>query len=299
MKILVTGGNGMAGKCLKEIMPDAIYVTSSDANLRYKEEVNSLLKEHQPEIVIHLAAKVGGIKSNMDNPYSYFEENVLMNTNIIDGCRQYGVKRFIGMLSTCVYPDVASKYPMTEDMLHESEPAKTNFGYGYAKRMMAVQIEACNKQFGTKYSYMIPCNLYSENDASNGDKSHFITALVHKIIEAKKKGHDIITLMGTGKPFRQFMYAADLAKIIKYFIDNDINENVNVCPDENATIDDMAKTALSACNAEKIKIVYDKSLPDGQFRKDASNKKLKIIMPSFEFTSLFQGIKKTYSSLVN
>ncbi len=161
-KIVVTGGSGMVGKSLKKIMPNAIYLSSKDYDLTSEKGVAQMYYDHKPTIVIHLAAKVGGIIDNINKPGEYFTDNVLMNTLLLEYARFHGVERFIGVLSTCIYPDKVDNYPMTEDMLHMGPPTATNFSYGYAKRSLAVQIDAYNKEYGTKYQYLIPCNLYGE-----------------------------------------------------------------------------------------------------------------------------------------
>lgn len=292
-KIIVTGGSGLVGKFLKEIMPEATYLSSKDYNLTLERDVAKMYYEHEPNIVIHLAAKVGGIIDNINKPAEYFTDNVLMNTNLIDYAYRYNVERFIGILSTCIYPDKAEKYPMKENDLHLGPPTITNFSYGYAKRCQAVQIDAYNQQYDTKYNYITPCNLYGEYD-KYGENSHFIAALLKKIIFAKQNGDKQIKLFGSGKPLRQFMYAGDLAKIIKAMIKNDYYDNFNVATPENYSIDEIAKIALKACDADYLKIKYDSTKPDGQFRKDVSTERMKKIMPDFEFTPLYDGIKKTY-----
>jgi GDP-L-fucose synthase len=293
-KILVTGGSSMVGKSLKDLGVKGRYSSSSVCDLRKPSEVSHLLNYEEPDIVIHLAAKVSGIQANIADPYGHFYDNVMMNTNVIDECVKRKVPRFIGILSSCIYPDVASSYPLMEEQLHESVPTPSNFSYGYAKRMMAVQIEASNHQFGTNYSYLIPCNLYGKYDKYGESNSHFVASLIKKIHNAKKEGKESITLFGTGKPIRQFMLASDFAYVIKYCIENNINESMNVCPDESYTIDEIARIALEACDATHLEIVYDSSMPDGQYRKDICNKKMKRIIPNMKFTSLRDGIRKTY-----
>jgi GDP-L-fucose synthase len=172
----------------------------------------------------------------------------------------------------------------------------TNFSYGYAKRSLAVQIDAYNRQYGTKYQYLTPCNLYGEHDKF-GENSHFVAALIKKIHHAKVFGEDKITLFGTGTPLRQFMHSDDLAKIIKRCIDDEIYDSFNVATEQNVSIDDIARTALRACDATDIKIEYDSSKPDGQFRKDVSTDKMKSILPDFKPTRLYHGIASTYSIL--
>ena len=297
MKILVTGGSGMLGKHLKELYPDAIFISSRDYNLVKECEVKAMFKYHQPDIVIHAAAKVGGILDNINRPAEYFEDNVLMNTLLIKYSHKYNIKRFIGILSTCIYPDINYRYPMLEEDMFLGPPTLTNFSYGYAKRAMAVQIDAYNQQYGTNYNYLIPCNLYSEYDNfENENKSHFLTALLKKIKLAEESNSTTIELFGTGKPQRQFMYSGDLAQIIKLSIDNDIYANLNVATEENLTIEEMALTAINCLNP-KLEIQYKPNTPDGQLRKDVSIQKFKKYFPEFKFTTLEEGIKKVYSKL--
>jgi GDP-L-fucose synthase len=298
-KILVTGGSGMVGNSLKLILPEAIYISSKEYNLTSEIDVIKMYKEINPECVIHLAARVGGIVDNINKPYTYFNDNILMNTLLVEHARKNNVKRFIGILSTCIYPDVVENYPMKEENLHDGPPTPTNFSYGYAKRCMAVQIDAYNKQYGTNYQYLTPCNLYGHFDNyENENKMHFVSALIKKIHLAKINGDDKIVLFGTGNPLRQFMHSDDLAYVIKYCLDNNIYENFNVATEENFSINEIAKIALRACGAEHINIQYDSSKPDGQFRKDVSIEKLKKYIPHFSPIDLCSGIKKTYDYIL-
>jgi len=300
MRTLVTGGSSMVGKHLKKYLPDGLYITSKDCNLLDPKATRELILDLKPEKIIHLAAKVGGIMDNIKNPVQFFEENIFINTNVLKYAHEAKVNQFIGILSTCIYPDKVedAKYPMKEDLLHLGPPTPTNFSYGYSKRCLAVQIEAYNKQYQTNYCYLTPCNLYSEYDHFEGDKAHFLSSLLNKIYQAKINGSNNINLMGTGKPLRQFMYADDLAKVIYIFIKNNINENCNVCTDEVKSIREIADIALKACNAFNIDVEWDMSKPDGQYRKDASSEKLMDLLKDFKFTPLFEGIKKTYNKYV-
>lgn len=295
-KIVVTGGSGMVGRSLKKILPEAVYLSSKDYDLTSEKGVAQMYFYHRPTVLIHLAAKVGGIIDNINKPGEYFTDNVLMNTLLVEYARHYDVGRFIGVLSTCIYPDKVDNYPMTEEMLHLGPPTPTNFSYGYAKRSLAIQIEAYNKQYGTHYQYLTPCNLYGEYDKF-GENSHFVAALIKKIHEAKVSGQDKITLFGTGTPLRQFMHSDDLAKVIKMCLEEEVYDSFNVATDENVSIDEIAKIALRACDADDMKIEYDSSKPDGQFRKDVSTDRLKAIFPDFKPTKLYHGIRSTYSIL--
>lgn len=221
------------------------------------------------------------------------DDNIFINTNVLKISKKYNVDKFVGILSTCIYPDKASEYPMSENDLFKGPPAPTNFSYGYAKRCLAVQINAYNKQYGTKWNYLIPCNLYSEFDNfEHGAKMHFITALLKKIKTSKNS----LELLGDGTPLRQFMYAGDLAKIIKKVIDNNITDSFNVATPENLSIDQMAKISLKTLGLN-LKINYSNPKLNGQFRKDVSSAKLNSILPNFNFTPFKQGIKKVYDKI--
>jgi GDP-L-fucose synthase len=297
MKILITGGSGMVGRSLKQYLPNATYVSSKDYNLTSEYDVSKMFETLKPNVVIHLAAKVGGIIDNITKPAEYFDDNILMNTLLLKYSLKYNVTRFIGILSTCVYPNKVKNYPMVENDLHLGPPAKTNFSYGYAKRLLAVQIDAYNQQYNTKYQYLIPCNLYGEYD-KYGDNSHFVAALIKKIHNAKVNNHNKIVLFGDGTPLRQFIHSDDLAYIIKYCLDNNIYDNMNIAIDKNLSIAEMAQIALKACDMEHIEVEYDTAKPNGQYRKDVSVNLLKEKIPLFNPIDLYSGIKKTYNYLI-
>lgn len=295
-KIIITGGSGLVGKSLKKHLPNAIYLSSKDFDLTTEKGVKNMYKTYRPNTVIHLAAKVGGIIDNINKPAEYFTENVLMNSLLLKYAKKYKVKRFVGILSSCAYPDVFNEYPLKEEYLHMGPPSETNFSYGYAKRSLAVQIDAYNKQYKTKYQYLIPCNLYGIGDKDNEYNSHFITALVKKIFDAKQNNESSITLFGDGSPLRQFMFADDFAKIIHYVITNEIYESFNVAGNENLSIKEMANIALNSCDSNHLKINWDESKPNGQFRKDISIKKLNSLLPNYSPLSLSEGIKLIFNN---
>ena len=296
MKLLITGGSGAVGNHLQEILPDAVYADSTH-DLRDWLAAEDLFETYKPTHVIHLAARVGGIQDNILRPAEYINDNILINTHVLNMCRMYNVKRFTGILSTCIYPDKVKglefSYPMTEESLFLGPPTSTNFSYAYAKRGLAVHIDAYNKQYNTKYNYLIPCNLYSEYDNfDNEDKMHFITALLKKIKTSEKT----LNLLGSGISLRQFMYAGDLARVIKEVLDKDITDSFNVAVSENLTIHNMAHTALKTLKKD-LKIQWSEPGLNGQFRKDVCNKKLLNYIPNFKFTNFKEGIKKVYDKI--
>ena len=299
MSILVTGGSGLIGTYLKEILPDATYVSSKDFNLVNQEEVSLMFKKIKPTTVIHLAALVGGIHHNIEEPVRYFEENILMNTFVLRESFKNNVKHFTGILSSCIYPNEINEFPIKEDKLLIGAPHEDLFSYSYAKRCMAIQIDMYNKKHKTKYNYLIPCNLYGEFDKFDPIKGHFVGALIEKLINAKKKSEKTITLFGDGTPFRQFMHAKDVANIIKMMIVNNKFHNMNIATKENYTVDAIAKIALRACDAENISIIYDKNKPNGQMRKDIEISKLNTYFPKFLPIKLEEGIKEIYQKRIS
>lgn len=291
----MTGGTGLVGQYLQRHL-DAYYVGSRDFDLLRPQETAEMFMVHRPEVVIHLAAKVGGISDNIQQPFKYLEDNVIMNTNVLKYARAFGVERFIGVLSTCIYPDVVDRYPMVEEDLHMGLPNEHNYGYGYSKRLLAVHIDIARK-FLPGYSYIIPTNLYGEYETKELSQKHFVGALLEKIHKANLNGEDFITLYGDGTPKRQFMYADDLARIIATSVKEGISENMNISVPWNYSIQELAEKALAATGNQHLTIKYDTTMPNGQMRKDVDITKFLKAFPSFEFTSYEEGVKKTYNTL--
>jgi len=224
------------------------------------------------------------------------KNGIFLSSKLLEHSRINNVKRFIGILSTCIYPDVVSRYPMTEDMLHIGPPTRTNFSYGYAKRCLAVQIDACNKQYGTKYQYLIPSNLYGENDKF-GDNSHFVAALLEKVFDLIKNNKKTLKLYGTGSPMRQFMHSDDLAWVIYKCLEEEIYESFNVSTEENLSIKEIATILLDIANLNDVELIFDDKKPDGQYRKDVSISKLKEYIPNFTPLKLKEGLKIVYDKI--
>lgn len=301
MRILVTGGTGQVGKHLKNMLPkpESVFVGSKDYDLTNQVQVEEMFIKYNPTMVIHLAARVGGIQDNIANPIEFLEDNILMNTNVVKAARAYGVKKFIGLLSTCIYPDNALSYPMDESKLHDGPPTPTNLGYGYAKRVLGIHLETIRKKTGLEYFSIIPCNLYSERDNfEDSKKAHFVTALLKKIKTAVDNGDTEINLLGSGLPIRQFIHAEDLAKIISMCVGRTIKTDFNVAPDNSLSIREIALLALKATDNSHLKLKFDLDrTKDGQFRKDVSNKLLRGLFPQFVFTEFETGLRRVYSNI--
>lgn len=271
-KILVTGASGMVGTALKEAIPNAIFVNSKMCDLRDKESTERLFYNKRPDKVIHLAAKVGGIKANSENLGSFFYDNITMNTNVLEASRKYSVKKVLSLLSTCIYPD-KSTYPLTEEQIHNGLPHSSNYAYAHAKRMLDIHSQAYRDQYGCNFITVVPNNLFGENDNFHLENSHLIPAIIRKVFEAKENNSDIV-LWGDGTPLREFTYSKDLAKIILLLL-NEYDERapINVGNTHEYTIKEVAETIMKVMKYEG-KIIWDESKPKGQFRKPSDNSKL-------------------------
>ena len=289
--VLVLGGSGFVGKTLQKYRPNWVYWSSRDCDLKVYDDLVRSIAVVKPSAIIHLAAKVGGIKENKENQAIFFDENVLINTNVVRAAHDCNVDRLLASLSTCAFPDSLSNYPFNENNFFDGPPAKTNFSYGFSKRMLQVQCMSYRKQFGRNYSTFCPSNIYGPNDNFDLESSHFIPALIRKIYETTT---DEIEMWGTGKPKRQQLYVDDLAQIIPVLVqEHNTSAPLIVAPEENFSISEMCE--IASCQiGKKIKFNFNNKL-DGQYRKDGSNSMLRQLLgDDFKFTKLQDGIGLTY-----
>ena len=293
MRVLVTGGTGLVGKNLEKFCPNFIYLSSKDCDLLSYEETQTYFEYMAPTHVIHLAAKVGGLYMNLEHNFEMLHDNLLINMNVMKVCKNLKVKHFIGCLSTCIFPDKV-KYPITEEQLHEGEPHKSNEGYAYGKRMLDVFCRQMNKLDGYKYRCIIPTNIYGKFDNFHLKNSHVIPGLIHKCYLAKKNGTPF-TIMGTGKALRQFIYAGDMAIIIKELVEqykgDEMNIICSVSEKEEVSIKSIVEKIAEIMKYDNI--VYDTNFGDGQYKKTVSNEKVKKIVPSLKFRDIDYGLNKT------
>lgn len=298
--ILVTGGTGLVGKGIQTVIENDkkedeewIFLSSKDANLLSEEETDAVFEKYKPTHVIHLAALVGGLFANMSSNSDFFRSNMKMNDNILEASRKINVKKLVSCLSTCIFPDKTT-YPIDETMVHNGPPHPSNFGYSYAKRMIDVQNKAYNEQYGCMFTSVVPCNVFGPHDNFNVLKGHVIPGLINKAYEAKKNGTPF-EIWGTGSPLRQFIYSQDLAKLFIWTV-RDYNEiePIILATDEadEVSIKEVAMMILEAFDFKgEVKFLTDKA--DGQFKKTASNAKLRKYLPEFQFVPTRQAIKDT------
>jgi GDP-L-fucose synthase len=287
-KILVTGGHGLVGS--EFIGKQYFKPTPKEFDLRIVENTNRLMLK-QFDGVIHCAGKVGGVGGNMNHKGEFFYDNIMMNTNVIEGARLTGVKNLVSFLSTCVFPDQV-EYPLTEKKIHLGPPHFSNDAYAYAKRMVDIQIRAYKEQYGLNYKSVIPCNIYGPNDNYDIVNGHVIPSLIHKCYLARENKTQL-TIWGSGKPLREFIFSKDVAKLTEWVLYNyNENEPIILSTSEEISIMDIVDIIVELMNF-KGDVIFDSSKPDGQFRKPSDNSKIKNYLPDFKFTPLYDGLKET------
>lgn len=271
--------------------PEVIGINSSEFNLLHWKETDDMMRKYRPNAVIHLAAKVGGVKANMKAPATFFMENLTMNTHLLEAARIYNVKRVICFLSTCVFPDPCT-LPLDPKNLHAGPPHPSNYGYAYAKRMLAVQCQSYNQEYGTHFVPVIPCNIYGPNDNFHLEDSHVVPALIRKFYEAKLAGTPV-TIWGTGKPLREFIYSDDVARLLMELLRcYESDDPIILSTGQEHSIRELVEVIAKAMDFQNG-IVYDESKPEGQHRKPSNNGPLTSLLPDFKFRSLESGIQKT------
>ena len=281
----------MVGKALQRLFPEAEYLSSKDADLRCATETTKVLSDQKPDVVVHLAARVGGIVANNAYQYEFFYDNLMINTSVVHWCAKHKVK-LVAVSSTCVYPKKIEKYPITEEMINLGDAEPTNAGYAYAKRAMKHQMEAAARQYDVKWALLYASNLYGPHDHFGKEQAHVIPALMHRIHNAKVANDPQVEILGTGKPLRQFLYVDDLCKIIQKSIDADLVGDFNVVNPPNIPIRQVAET-IADIVGYRGELVFNGQL-DGIYKKDASVDKLRSAIDLHRFLDLREGIKRTY-----
>lgn len=271
MKILVTGGNGMVGSAFSRVdtTHDIVSVGRQEADLINRDEVLSVIDKVEPDAVIHLAAKVGGVKGNTEFVADFYAENTLMNVNVLDCCHEAGVPKVLSLLSTCIYPDNVH-YPLTEEQIHNGPPHISNFGYAYAKRMLDVHSRALRQQYGRNYICAVPNNLYGPHDNFDLENSHVIPAIIRKIWDSKQSGSPP-TFWGDGSPLREFTYSNDIASCLLYLLENYSGElPINVGNVGEVSIKSVIEKVCEIMDYSGG-VLWDPEKPAGQFRKPSDN----------------------------
>jgi GDP-L-fucose synthase len=297
-RILITGGAGFLGSRVLQNITErrgvnpkhTVIPRSSDSDLRDPEVCRKLVEK--VDIVIHLAARVGGIGFNQEKPGTLFYDNILMGVNMIEAARQAKVGKFVQVGTVCAYPKF-TPVPFREDSLWDGYPEETNAPYGVAKKALLVMAQAYRQQYSMNIIYLLPVNLYGPGDNFDLNSSHVIPALVRKFVEAKKEGLDTVELWGTGKPSREFLYVDDAAEGIILATEKYNNPlPVNLGTGDEITIDALAKTIAGLVGYDgEVKWVTSK--PDGQPRRRLDTSRAEKELGFRAKTSLKEGLTKT------
>lgn len=296
-RIVVTGGAGFLGSYLVERLKGkgcqhVFTVRSKDYNLVEHEAVKRLYRDLKPDILIHLAAVVGGIGANRENPGSFFYQNLMMGTLLMEEARLYGIEKFVALGTICAYPKF-TPVPFKEDALWDGYPEETNAPYGLAKKMMLIQSQSYRQQYGFNSIYLLPVNLYGPRDNFDPRSSHVIPALIKKCVDAIRQGEKEVVVWGTGRATREFLYVEDCAEGIMLATEKyDKPAPVNLGAGFEISIKELAEL-IANLSGFTGKIVWDSTKPDGQPRRCLDTSRS---FKEFGFkakTGFEEGLKKT------
>jgi len=270
-RVVVTGGAGFMGTHLTERLRalgcrELFVPRQVDYDLTEQEAVRRMYREMRPDVVLHLAAEVGGIGANRDNPGRFFYANMMMGVLLIEEARRAGVTKFVQVGTICAYPKF-TPVPFREEDLWNGYPEETNAPYGIAKKALLVQLQSYQQQYGFNGIYLLPVNLYGPRDNFDPHSSHVIPALIHKMVDAQERGADEVVLWGTGEASREFLYVDDCARAILLAAEHyEGAEPVNIGTGMEIKIKDLAALIAELAGFQG-RLVYDATKPDGQPRR--------------------------------
>lgn len=296
-RVLVTGGAGFLGRYVVDMIrarggADVFVPRSKEYDLVRMEAVERVYDDTKPDLVIHLAARVGGIGANLDNPGKFFYDNLMMGIQLLEVGRQRDIKKFVSLGTICAYPKF-TPVPFKEDTLWDGYPEETNAPYGLAKKMLLVQGQAYRQQYGFNSIYLLPVNLYGPGDNFDLHTSHVIPALIRKCVEAVRRGEDQIVCWGDGTPTREFLFVKDCAEAIVLATERyDGPDPVNVGAGEEVSIKRLAET-IADVTGFTGRIAWDSSRPNGQPRRCLDTSRAQSAFGFRARTVLREGIRQT------
>jgi GDP-L-fucose synthase len=298
-RVLVTGGAGFLGSFLVDELrargaKDIVVPRSRDYDLVDRQACRRLIAEAKPDLVFHLAARVGGIGANRDNPGRFMFENAMMGLHVFEECRLAKVSKLVATGTICAYPKFAP-LPFKEDDLWNGYPEETNAPYGVAKKMMLVLSQGYREQYGMNSVVLFPVNLYGPRDNFDPHSSHVIPALVRKCVEAREAGKDEVVLWGDGSPTREFLYAGDAALgLVMAAASYDSSDPVNLGTGEEISIRDLS-TLIAEKTGFRGRLRWDTSQPNGQPRRRLDVSRARERFGFVAKTSFADGLATTIS----
>jgi GDP-L-fucose synthase len=296
-KVLVTGGGGFLGthvvRKIRELGCRAVTVPRSrEFDLRQQDVVVRLYEHAQPDLVIHLAAVVGGIGANRQHPGQFFYDNAIMGLQLMEQARQFGVEKFVVIGTVCAYPKL-TPVPFQEHELWNGYPEETNAPYGLAKKMLLVQAQAYRQEYGFNAIYLLPVNLYGPGDNFDIESSHVIPALIRKCLEAVEAKQEEVVVWGTGRASREFLYVEDAAEAIvlasEHYNDPD---PVNVGSGTEMSIKELVEL-IAELTGFKGHVVWDTTKPDGQPRRSLDTTRAEQAFGFHAQTDFREGLRRT------
>ncbi len=292
-RVIVTGAGGMLGRRVLEELQQAGYeavgLTRAAVNLMDTAATHRIFADNAPDGVIHLAARVAGLGGNLAAPGEMFYENIMINTNVVEASRRAGVKKFVGVGSTAIYSDLVS-LPMREEDIWLGPPHGSEAPYGNAKRAMLAQLQAYQQQYGLKYAYAVLTNSFGPDDRFDEQHGHVMPSLISKFHRATQDG-SAVTIWGTGKPQRDFIYSKDAARAFRLMLESSEGA-VNVASGVEISIRELVYLIADVCGF-KGDIVWDGTKPDGQALRQYDTARLRTLnfRPAFDLRA---GVRETY-----
>jgi GDP-L-fucose synthase len=295
--ILVTGGSGFLGRAVASRLPGAVTFSSRELDLTDGQAVADAFSDWKPEVVVHLAARVGGVKANMSRQADFLIDNLRIDGNVLAALRVTPPTHLLSMLSTSMYPGqlASERYPMTEGMVEDGPPPPSNASYATAKRALWHGTRALNRQYGVPYTALVPANLYGPGDHFGQEDCHFLAAAIDRIERARVSGAPSVKFFGTGRALRQYVLVDDLAALVALLVERGpLNSTVNVAPERSRTVRELAFAVAEVAGYEG-EIAFTGRGPDGQLLKDVSTEHLQAAIPEWRDieTDLADGLALT------